>query len=112
MPENRAPLPPIEILTLAALGRRSRYGYELVERIEALTGGRVRIRPGNLYRVLHRLEGRGWVEEALPPPEAAEEDSRRQYVRATPAGLRAARDQLEMYARVRDLIPEPGHGEA
>jgi len=112
MTEPSTPLPPIEVLTLAALGERPRYGYELVERIERLTGGRVRIRPGNLYRVLHRLEARGWVEESPPPPAAEGEDDRRQYFRASPAGLRAAREQLEMYARVRDLIPEPGRGEA
>lgn len=103
------PLPPIEVLTLVALGREARYGYELVERIEAQTDGRVRVRPGNLYRVLHRLEARGWVEPASGP---ADEDDRRQYVRATAAGLRAAREQLEMYARVGQMMPEPGHGEA
>lgn len=112
MTEPSTPLPPIEVLTLAALGDRPRYGYELVERIEGLTDGRVRIRPGNLYRVLHRLEVRGWVEEVPPPPGAAGEDERRQYLRATPMGMRAAREQLDMYARVRGLIPEPGHGEA
>lgn len=106
------PLPPIEVLALAALGDRPRYGYELVERIEALTDGRVGVRPGNLYRVLHRLEARGWVEEAEPPPPEAGEDDRRQYLRATPEGLRVAREQLEMYARVRGLVPEPGRGEA
>lgn len=112
MVDVNAPLPPIEVLTLAALGERPRYGYELVERIAALTEGRVRIRPGNLYRVLHRLEAREWVEEAPVPADEAGEDDRRQYLRATPAGLRAAREQLEMYARVSRLIPEPGHGEA
>jgi len=43
---------------LAALGDRPRYGYELPERIEALSEETVRIRPGNLYRVLHRLQER------------------------------------------------------
>lgn len=112
MTDTSAPLPPIEVLTLAALGRRPRYGYELVERIEALTDGRVRIRPGNLYRVLHRLEARGWVEQAPPPAEEAGQDDRRQYLRATAAGLRAAREQLDMYQRLSRLVPEPGHGEA
>ena len=110
--DAHTPLPPIEVLTLAALGERARYGYELVERIEALTDGRVRIRPGNLYRVLHRLEGRGWVAPAPPPAAAAEEDDRRQYLRATPAGIRAARDQLDMYAKLGRLMPEPERGGA
>ena len=112
MSEHSKPLPPIEVLALVALGEKPRYGYELVERIEDLTDGRVSIRPGNLYRVLHRLEARELVEEAEPPAEITEEESRRQYLRATSEGLRVARDQLDMYARVRELTPEPGHGEA
>lgn len=43
---------------LAALGDRLRYGYELSERIETLSEETVRIRPGILYRVLHRLQER------------------------------------------------------
>lgn len=89
----------LEAIVLAALADRPRYGYELVQRIEALTEGRKQVRPGNLYRVLERLEARGYAEEAVNAAEAGE-DERRRYFRATRAGLRAAEAELSMYGRV------------
>lgn len=89
----------LDAIVLAALADRPRYGYELVERIAELTGGRKRVRPGNLYRVLERLESRGMLEETS---EAAseDEDPRRRYFVATAAGVRAAQDELSMYGHV------------
>jgi DNA-binding PadR family transcriptional regulator len=89
----------LEAIVLAALADRPRYGYELVQRIEELTEGRRQVRPGNLYRVLDRLEARGYAEESVNAAEAGE-DERRRYFHATPAGLRAAEAELSMYGRV------------
>ena len=92
----------IEAVTLAALADRARYGYELVRRVEELTDGRVKIRPGNLYRVLHRLAERGLAQELGG---AGPGDERRLYYRATARGKRAAADQLSMHARVLRRTP-------
>lgn len=100
-------LTPVEVLTLAALADRPRYGYELVERIETLSGGRVTVRPGNLYRVIHRLVGRGLAEEVRHAP-GQEVDPRRQYFGATEAGRREAAGQLAMYARILEGTPDLG----
>ena len=54
----------LETITLIALTDRPRYGYEMVQRIAELTDERISLRPGNLYRVLHRLEERGWIASA------------------------------------------------
>jgi DNA-binding PadR family transcriptional regulator len=89
----------LEAIVLAALADRPRYGYELVQRIDELTEGRKQIRPGNLYRVLERLEARGYAEEAVNAAEDGE-DERRRYFRATRAGIRAAEEELSMYGRV------------
>lgn len=94
----------VEALTLAALSDRARYGYGLVQRISELTDGRFSIRPGNLYRVLHRLELRGLARE-LDDGEAPEGDERRRWFIATPEGRRAAAEELSMYARVLQLTP-------
>lgn len=90
------PVTPQEALVLAATWDRARYGYELVGRIEELTGGRMKLRPGNLYRLLDRLEEKGMVEE-VPDAPGSEEDERRRYFRATEAGVRAATEELSMY---------------
>lgn len=95
----------VELMTLAAIGDRPRYGYQLVERIEALSAGAVRIRPGNLYRVLHRLESRGLIGE-VEDVRGEEDHTRRQYFEATAEGRALAARQLDMYARILDDAPE------
>lgn len=105
MTRPETPLTPLEILTLSSLGDRPRYGYELVERIEELSGGHVSVRPGNLYRVLHRLEEQGLVEETGSPFDGRENE-RRQYFGATPLGKAVAAGQLRMYAHVLERTPE------
>jgi len=89
----------LEAIVLAALADRPRYGYELVERIADLTNGRKRVRPGNLYRVLERLESRGLAEERSGVREAGE-DERRRYFGATAEGIRAAESELALYVSV------------
>lgn len=89
----------LEAIVIAALADRPRYGYELVERIAELTNGRKQVRPGNLYRVLERLESRGLAEEAEVALTDGE-DERRRYFRATQSGLAAAEEELAMYGRV------------
>lgn len=95
---------PLEILTLAAVSDEARYGYAIAGEIEALSGGRLRVRPGNLYRVLDRLEARGWV-EPVDAPDGPSSDERRQYYRATATGRELVADQLAMYAHVLEATP-------
>jgi PadR family transcriptional regulator PadR len=94
----------VEMVVLAALADQPRYGYELVQRIRALTDGSVTLRPGNLYRVLHRLEQRALVEELSPEP-GETVDARRRYFAATAQGRQAAAAQLSMYARLLQRTP-------
>jgi DNA-binding PadR family transcriptional regulator len=106
-------LPPVELFTLAALSDGPAHGYAIVVRIAELSDGRLEIRPGNLYRVLERLEDRGLIaESAAPAGELA--DERRRYFRITAAGRREAKDELAMYAgaarRSRNLREALDHG--
>lgn len=104
------PLTPIEVLTLVGLSDRPRYGYELVERIGDLSEARIEVRPGNLYRVIHRLLERGLVTEAAAP-EPSSEGPPRQYFQATPEGRRVVARELEMYAGMRRALARPGDAE-
>lgn len=97
-----AELTPVELVVLAALSDRARYGYELVHRIAELTDGRVRVRPGNLYRVLERLMERGLVRETAA---GAGEDERRRYFRATAQGCRVAAEELSLYGQLLARTP-------
>jgi PadR family transcriptional regulator, regulatory protein PadR len=93
----------LEAVILAAIADRARYGYELVQRVAELTDERVALRPGNLYRILHRLCERGLARELAEP--AAVADERRRYYKATAKGKRAAAEQLSMHARVLQRAP-------
>ena len=94
------PLRPVEFFVLSGLTDRDRHGYGLVEAIEQRTLGKVRLRPGDLYRVLHRLQDRGLLEVAGRRPAEELEDQRRTYYCLTTEGRRVLRQQAEVMASV------------
>jgi DNA-binding PadR family transcriptional regulator len=94
-----AGLTPVEVVTLAGLSEGPLHGYGLVVRIEELTGGRMRVRPGNLYRVLSRLEAASLVEETEVASEDVVEERRRNF-RLTKEGRRVVSEELRMYATI------------
>ena len=48
-----------ELIVLELLGRRPMYGYELVQAIQAESGGVLAFGEGCIYPLLHKLEDRG-----------------------------------------------------
>jgi DNA-binding PadR family transcriptional regulator len=67
----------------------------MVQRIESRTGGAVRVRPGDLYRVLYRLEKRRLL-EASPK----ERNGRRSYYGLTALGRRVLQKEAEVLRSV------------
>lgn len=94
----------LELAVLAALYRRSHYGYSLVR---GLTGsGAVEIKEGTVYPILARLAREGlvssaWVESSQGPP--------RKYYELTAAG-RAACESLQAEFRRLVLLVEGAAG--
>ena len=70
-------------IVLAILAEGDSYGYAILERVRALSGGRMEWTDGMLYPVLHRLERLGHVDARW---EVAESGRRRKYYRITPRG--------------------------
>ncbi|WP_344622542.1 PadR family transcriptional regulator [Kitasatospora arboriphila] len=50
------------LLLLTALADTPRHGYALIQEIDAISGGRVRMRTGTLYGALDRLLQQGLIE--------------------------------------------------
>ena len=100
-PTHLLPLKPADFLLLAVLQDGPLHGYALVQEMAGRSDGRISIRPGDLYRVLHRLAEQGLVEG--DDPEGPEARRRREY-RLTLLGaevLRAeARRLSDLAARV------------
>ena len=72
------------------------HGYGIMQRVEHLSGGRVRLAAGTLYGALSTLQARGWI-EALPEPRG----SRKKEYRLTGTGRQAAEAEL---ARLKELV--------
>ncbi|MFI5531432.1 PadR family transcriptional regulator [Kitasatospora sp. NPDC051853] len=52
------------LLLLTALADAPRHGYALIQEVEAISGGRVKMRTGTLYGALDRLLQQGLIEVA------------------------------------------------
>lgn len=72
------------------------HGYGIMQKVELLSGGRVRLAAGTLYGAISTLLERGWI-MALP----GEQDSRKKEYQITPAGKEALTAEL---ARLRELV--------
>ncbi|MES2148869.1 MAG: helix-turn-helix transcriptional regulator [Pseudomonadota bacterium] len=76
-------------LILSILSHGDSYGYAIIARVHALSGGTLQWADGMLYPILHRLEEREWVASFWG---TAENGRRRKYYRLLDAG-RAELDQ-------------------
>lgn len=86
------------LLILMSLADRPRHGYALIQDIESLSQGRVRMSTGTLYGALRRLLEDTWIE-----PFAQQDTSRdKQAYRLTSLGrkqLRAELDRMKQLAQ-------------
>jgi DNA-binding PadR family transcriptional regulator len=72
-------------LILTALATDSQHGYGIINDVQQISGGRVRLRPGTLYTALDRLR----ADELIEVDREEIVDGRlRRYYRLTPAGTR------------------------
>lgn len=117
---SRSPLKPVEFLALAVLVDEPLHGYGIVQQIEARTGGRVQLRPGDVYRVIYRLEERGLLRkddgftagagDGAPEDASARQLERRSYYAITEAGRTLVRDEAEMLAEVSAAVVSSSAG--
>ena len=70
------------------------HGYGIMQTVEKMSGGRVRLAAGTLYGALNALVEKGWI--TLLPGEG-----RKKEYRLTPMGLEILKKEL---ARLRELV--------
>jgi DNA-binding PadR family transcriptional regulator len=85
-PSDFLPLTPAIAHILLALSDADLHGYGIMQEIDRLTDGVVRMGPGTLYGTIKRMLAAGLVEEADERPDPALDDERRRYYRATALG--------------------------
>ena len=91
------PLQPMELLVLVALSTRPLHGYGIVRAIEASAG--LRVRPGNLYRVIERLVDAEMIAEDDGGDQPSLGAERTRFFRITAAGLERATREVETLGR-------------
>jgi len=90
-----------EPLVLSLLAHGERYGYQIIQRIQDLSGGKIRWTAGTLYPLLHRLEIRGLVTAVWRMSDAGRE---RKYYCLTPKGQKALDAQKREWLDVHALL--------
>ena len=95
------PLKPAELFVLAVLRAGPLHGYGIVQEVASRSQGRIRIRPGNLYRVLDRMLERGLIEVA---GQRGAGDDRRTDYRITSLGRKTAQAEAKVLAGVIDEL--------
>jgi DNA-binding PadR family transcriptional regulator len=84
-------------LVLAILAEGESYGYAILKRVRALSGGEFEWSDGMLYPLLHRLGRLGYVTTEWRTPA---EGRRRRYYAITDAGRAALADQQQQWVAV------------
>lgn len=88
-------------LLLAILSEGESYGYAMIERVRAQSGGRLEWSEGMLYPVLHRLERDKLV---LSSWKVAENGRKRKYYRLSAAGTRAMEWERQQWFTVHETL--------
>jgi len=95
----------LELMVLLAVMRPSRDAYGvLISRDIAEKSGR-EVALASVYAALERLEKKGFVTSSLGEPTAERGGKARTYFKATPAGIREAREAHGTLLRLCDGLP-------
>jgi PadR family transcriptional regulator PadR len=96
-------------LVLAILAEGESYGYAILKRVRALSGGELEWTDGMLYPLLHRLHRLGYVTTEWRTPR---EGRRRKYYVITDDGRAALADQQRQWVTITRALNDvwPGSG--
>ena len=106
-PEKLLPLSEPVFYILLVLTGGDRHGYAIMQEVQTLTEGRVRLGPGTLYGAIKRMLIQDLIQEV---GDSDDEGERRRYYRLTPFGGEVARaearrlEEMVAVARHRQLL--------
>lgn len=87
----------LDLLVLKALALGALHGLGVSNRIEQITKGAFRVKPGSLFPALHRMEQAGWLESSWGE---SENNRRAKYYRLTKAGRRQLETETADWQRI------------
>jgi PadR family transcriptional regulator, regulatory protein PadR len=87
----------LDLLILKALALEELHGLGVSRRIEQITKGTFKVKPGSLFPALHRLEQHGWLTSTWG---SSETNRRAKYYALTAAGRRQLRVEQTQWERI------------
>jgi len=96
---NTLPLTEAVLLILLSLADQPRHGYSILQDVERMSNGRVKLSTGTLYGALRRLLREGWIEQF----EEDESPRGRKAYRLTSAGRRNLRQEVDRMKQLTKL---------
>lgn len=88
-------------LLLSILADGESYGYEIIQKVKDLSGGRIAWSDGMLYPVLHRLEREGLIEAEWRRADSGRD---RKYYRLKNSGRKALKDERNQWLAVHNTL--------
>ncbi|MEM6630223.1 MAG: helix-turn-helix transcriptional regulator [Bacteroidota bacterium] len=88
-------------MILSILGHGESYGYQIIKKVEELTGGELQWTDAMLYPVLHRMEREGLIESRWVIPENGR---KRKYYKLTPLGAESREVEKRQWIKVNDAL--------
>ena len=70
------------------------HGYAIIQDVRSRTNDAIKLTASTLYDALARMVDAGLIQETERPASAKDHDERRRYYALTPAGRRAAKDEV------------------
>jgi PadR family transcriptional regulator, regulatory protein PadR len=91
----------LDLLILKAIGDGEFHGLGIARRVEQITQGTFKVRPGSLFPALHRMEEAGWLSSSWGE---SENNRRAKYYRRTKAGERRLGVETEQWTTISRAI--------
>ena len=91
----------LELLILRLLSSGSLNGWDIMQRIELLSGDVLTVTPGALYPALHRLEARGLISAVWRP---SDNNRRAKFYGLTARGRKQFEAQRKQWERFSDAV--------
>jgi len=85
------------MMILKSLALREMHGLEISRRIDQITKGTFRVKPGSLFPALHRMQEEGWIDSTWGE---SENNRRAKYYRLTRAGRRQLETETARWSRI------------
>jgi DNA-binding PadR family transcriptional regulator len=85
-PSPYLPLPPAALHIVLSLNRGERHGYAIMNDVERLSDGVIKMGPGTLYGTIKKLLSQGLIEQSDVRRDLELDDQRRKYYRLTALG--------------------------